>query len=90
MASPSSVRTSARTTVAAGVYHTLFIDKEIKDIVQSKANNRVTCDTDPSFYLRYLDIFVGKPSVEEEYVKLGASPAYALRSWCTCTWTRPG
>ena len=51
-----------------------FIDKEIKDIVQSKANNRVTCDTDPSFYLRYLDIFVGKPSVEEEFVKQATNP----------------
>ena len=37
-----------------------FINVEIKKIVQ--ANNKVTCDSDPSFYLRYLDIHVGEPS----------------------------
>ena len=38
---------------------------EIKQIV--KANEKVTVDSDPSFYLKFLDVYVGEPSVEEEY-----------------------
>lgn len=42
-----------------------FINKEIKKIV--KANELVTTDADPSFYLKYLNISVGKPDVEESF-----------------------
>jgi DNA-directed RNA polymerase III subunit RPC2 len=42
-----------------------FIDVEIKKIV--KANEFITSDADPSFYLRYLNISVGKPDVEESF-----------------------
>ena len=42
-----------------------LVDIEIKQIV--KANEKVTVDTDPSFYLRFLDVYVGEPSVEEEF-----------------------
>ena len=42
-----------------------FINIEIKKIM--KANQLVTSDTDPQFYLRYLNISVGKPDVEESF-----------------------
>ena len=42
-----------------------FIDVEIKKIV--KANELITSDADPSFYMKYLNISVGKPDVEESY-----------------------
>ena len=38
---------------------------EIKHIVH--ANNLVTSDADPNFYLKFLDVYLGEPSVEEEY-----------------------
>ena len=40
-----------------------FISTDIKKIV--RANDLVISDFDPSFYLKYLDIYVGIPSVEE-------------------------
>lgn len=43
-----------------------FVNVEIKHIV--KANERVTCDADPSFFLRFSDVNVGKPSAEEEMI----------------------
>ncbi len=42
-----------------------FINTEIKKIVFS--NNMITSDSDPSFYLKYLNIYVGRPEVEESY-----------------------
>eukprot|EP00035_Acanthoeca_spectabilis_P004176 m.99830 g.99830 ORF g.99830 m.99830 type:complete len:1167 (-) comp12472_c0_seq1:7267-10767(-) len=41
-----------------------FINYEIKKIVM--ANQKVTADVDSTFYLKYLDVFVGEPSVEEQ------------------------
>ena len=41
-----------------------LVDIEIKQIV--KANEKVTVDSDPSFYLKFLDVYVGEPSVEED------------------------
>mmetsp|Transcript_10383 Transcript_10383/g.31241 ORF Transcript_10383/g.31241 Transcript_10383/m.31241 type:complete len:1166 (-) Transcript_10383:34-3531(-) len=49
-----------------------FINHEIKKIVH--ANERVTCDTDPNFYLRFLNIYVGRPSIEEEMVATDITP----------------
>ncbi len=42
-----------------------FINTEIKKIVLS--NDRVTSDSDPSFYLKYLNVYVGRPEVEESF-----------------------
>ena len=42
-----------------------FINVEIKKIV--KANELVTSIADPNFYLKYLNISVGKPDVEESF-----------------------
>ncbi|XP_014670724.1 PREDICTED: DNA-directed RNA polymerase III subunit RPC2-like [Priapulus caudatus] len=42
-----------------------FTNIEIKKIV--KANEKVTCEADPNFYVKYLDIYVGMPDVEESF-----------------------
>ncbi|XP_064484675.1 DNA-directed RNA polymerase III subunit RPC2-like [Ornithodoros turicata] len=49
-----------------------FINVEIKDIV--KANEKITSDADPQFYLKYLDIHVGKPDVEEQCTSKTTTP----------------
>ena len=51
-----------------------FIDHELKKIVRAKANVKVTCDSDPSFYLRYTNIYVGEPSVIEDCVTHPITP----------------
>ncbi|KAH8027357.1 hypothetical protein HPB51_004709 [Rhipicephalus microplus] len=42
-----------------------FINVELKEIM--RANERVTSDADPNFYLKYLDIRVGEPNIEEDF-----------------------
>jgi len=43
-----------------------FLKVEIKNIVAARSNHEVRSDADPKFYLRYTDIYVGEPNVEEE------------------------
>ncbi|MCL4124386.1 UNVERIFIED_CONTAM: hypothetical protein GTU68_027524 [Idotea baltica] len=40
-----------------------FVNIDIKNIV--RANNKVTSDVDALFYVKYMDVRVGKPSIEE-------------------------
>jgi DNA-directed RNA polymerase III subunit RPC2 len=40
-----------------------FVNEDIKKIVA--ANNKVLSDADPCFYLKYLNVRVGKPDVED-------------------------
>ncbi|KAI8791779.1 DNA-directed RNA polymerase III subunit RPC2 [Biomphalaria glabrata] len=40
-----------------------FINVEIKKIM--KANDKILSDADPNFYLKYLNIYVGMPNVQE-------------------------
>ncbi|KAL7722534.1 DNA-directed RNA polymerase subunit beta [Entamoeba marina] len=49
-----------------------FIDEEIKQIV--KANEKVTCDVNPNFFLKYVDVRVDKPCIEENYNKEAVTP----------------
>lgn len=42
-----------------------FINVEIKKIV--KANEKVLSDADPLFYVKYLNVYVGTPDVEESF-----------------------
>ncbi|KAM4572867.1 DNA-directed RNA polymerase III subunit RPC2 [Odontesthes bonariensis] len=42
-----------------------FINVEIKKIM--KANEKITSDADPMWYLKYLNIYVGSPDVEESF-----------------------
>ncbi|XP_024402196.1 DNA-directed RNA polymerase III subunit 2 [Physcomitrium patens] len=45
-----------------------FINCEIKKIIHAQGNEKVTSDVDANFYLKYLDIFVGEPCVEQDYI----------------------
>ncbi|KAJ3444575.1 intein-containing DNA-directed RNA polymerase iii subunit rpc2 precursor [Anaeramoeba flamelloides] len=49
-----------------------FVEVDIKKIV--KANSKITCDADPSFYLKYLDVNVGVPEVTEGLQKKSITP----------------
>lgn len=51
-----------------------FINQEMRKIIHAKGNETVRCDTDPNFYLRYTNIYVGKPEYEEDYVKTNMTP----------------
>lgn len=42
-----------------------FVNVDIKNIV--KANEKVLSDVDPMFYLKYLNVYVGKPDVEDGF-----------------------
>jgi DNA-directed RNA polymerase III subunit RPC2 len=42
-----------------------FVEKEIKNVL--KANERITCEADPNWFVKYLDIRVGKPEIEEGF-----------------------
>lgn len=50
-----------------------FINVDIKKIV--KANEKVTSDADPAFYLKYTDVNVGNPDVEDGFnITKGITP----------------
>ena len=51
-----------------------LVASELASIVAAKANQRVTCDADPGFYLKYTAIHVGVPSLEEHCVTVGLTP----------------
>ncbi len=42
-----------------------FINHEIKHVV--RANQKVVSDADPNFYLKYLNVYIGEPCVEDNY-----------------------
>ena len=42
-----------------------FVEVELKKIV--RANRQILSDVDPDFYLRYTDIYVGRPCRFEEW-----------------------
>ena len=47
---------------------------KMKKIIKAKGNERVTCDTDANFYLKYTNIYVGAPTIEEDYVSTKMTP----------------
>ena len=51
-----------------------FVNVDIKHIVAAKSNNTITSDSDPNFYLRYRNVYVGFPSLEEDFVKHNLTP----------------
>lgn len=57
-----------------------FINVEIKNIVAARSNFEVRSEADPKFFLRYTDIYVGEPNVEEEsfVTSNGEWPAVAV------------
>ncbi|MEW5318773.1 MAG: hypothetical protein WDW38_009966 [Sanguina aurantia] len=52
--------------------YNFLLNHDLRKIVM--ANEKVTCDTDPNFFLRYTNIYVGKPSIEEEAVQVDITP----------------
>eukprot|EP00854_Cymbomonas_tetramitiformis_P015153 gene15153-17925_t len=51
-----------------------LVNEEMKKIIHAKSNEKVQCDSDPNFYLKFLDIHVGKPSTNEEFSTLDLTP----------------
>lgn len=49
-----------------------FVDVDLKKIVN--ANQKVDSDVDPSFYLKYTDIYVGHPQLDENMVSYKVTP----------------
>ena len=43
-----------------------FVNVEIKKIVNAQSNREIRSEADPKFFLRYTDIYVDRPSIEEE------------------------
>lgn len=43
-----------------------FVNTEIKKVVAAQPNRIVRSEVDPNFFLCYTDIYVGKPSIEED------------------------
>ena len=43
-----------------------FINVDIKQIVAARSNQEIRSDADPKFFLKYTDIYVGEPNLEEE------------------------
>jgi DNA-directed RNA polymerase III subunit RPC2 len=43
-----------------------FVNVEIKKIIAAKSNQEVRSEADAKFFLRYTDIYVGEPNIEEE------------------------
>ncbi|KAJ8646439.1 hypothetical protein MRB53_008187 [Persea americana] len=46
-----------------------FINCEIKKIIHAKDNERIVSDINPKIYLKFLDIYVESPSVEEDHIR---------------------
>eukprot|EP00388_Colpodella_angusta_P000296 GDKJ01001131.1.p1 GENE.GDKJ01001131.1~~GDKJ01001131.1.p1 ORF type:complete len:1201 (+),score=305.88 GDKJ01001131.1:22-3624(+) len=51
-----------------------FVRTEIKNIVRAKANCCVTSDVDSNFYLRYLDVHVGRPNMKDSVITAESTP----------------
>lgn len=49
-----------------------FLNVDIKEII--RANQLITSDIDPSFYLRFTDISVGFPKIEEDFEQHNLMP----------------
>ena len=64
-----------------------LINRELKKIILSKSNERVTCDKDPNFYLRYTDIFVGKPCVDQVQLSVYRAELTSLMMKAGCSMT---
>lgn len=54
-----------------------FINVEIKKIVQ--ANEKIFCESDPLFYLKYLNAYVGTPDLEEGFNVTKATTPHECR-----------
>jgi DNA-directed RNA polymerase III subunit RPC2 len=61
-----------------------FINVDIKQIVAARSNFEVRSEADPKFFLRYTDIYVGQPNLEEEaFVTSNVTPFQCRLRDCT-------
>jgi DNA-directed RNA polymerase III subunit RPC2 len=61
-----------------------FVNVDIKQIVAAKSNQEIRSEADPNFFLRYTDIYVGEPNLEEEaFVTTNATPFQCRLRDCT-------
>lgn len=54
-----------------------FVSREIKNVL--KANERIQCESDPNWYVKYLDIRVGRPEIEEGFNVTRATSPHECR-----------
>ena len=61
-----------------------FTDVEIKKIVSSPSNCEVRSEQDPKFFLRYTDIYVGEPTVDDpNFTETSITPSECRLRDCT-------
>ena len=61
-----------------------FTNVDIKQIVAARSNQEIRSDADPKFFLRYTDIYVGEPNLEEEaFVTTNVTPFQCRLRDCT-------
>ena len=44
-----------------------FINIDIKNIIKAKSNNIIKSDSNPNFFMKYKDIRIGEPKIEEDF-----------------------
>lgn len=61
-----------------------FINSDIKKIVAARSNQEIRSEADPKFFLKYTDIYVGEPNLEEEaFVTSSVTPFQCRLRDCT-------
>lgn len=61
-----------------------FINVDMKEIVNARSNQEIRSEADPKFFLRYTDIYVGEPNLEEEaFVTSNVTPFQCRLRDCT-------
>ncbi|CAM9294718.1 unnamed protein product [Chrysoparadoxa australica] len=65
-----------------------FVNHDIKKIVAAKINQEVHSDADPKFFLKYTDVYVGSPSVEEDDMTIKKITPFQCRLR-DCTYSAP-
>jgi len=65
-----------------------FINVDIKQIVAARSNFEVRSEADPRFFLRYTDIYVGEPSLDEDSFNTVTATPFQCRLR-DCTYSAP-
>ena len=65
-----------------------FINVDIKQIVGARSNFEVRSEADPLFFLRYMDIYVGEPSLDEDSFNTVTATPFQCRLR-DCTYSAP-
>lgn len=65
-----------------------FINVDIKQIVAARSNQEVRSEADPKFFLKYTDIYVGEPTLDEDSFQTVAVTPFQCRLR-DCTYSAP-